>query len=96
MIFGIQTGQFPDVAGDRITLRDLQIINVQGRHLAQGCRLTDFRKVTGRKTIVLKLDPADMQREPCRFRPSSWKIEISDFQFIHDLIPFLTSSIQQP
>ena len=49
-----------DITRNRVTLRDLQITDVKGRNLIQRCRLTDFRKIVRRKTIVLKRNSPDV------------------------------------
>lgn len=49
-----------DITRNRVTLRDLHIIDVKGWHLIQRCRLSHFSKIARRKTIVLKRNSPDM------------------------------------
>lgn len=76
LIYWIQAGQFPDITRNRVTLGDLHIIQVKGRHLIQRGGLTDFCEILGCKPVVFKRNSADMHGEPCRLCSSTGEVKI--------------------
>jgi hypothetical protein len=79
----VQTCQFARVSKDRVALRHLNAIHLQGGYLAKGGGFAyrgEFREC---KAVVFKLNAANVEGQAHGFGAAAVKIEIREFELGH-------------